>query len=674
MRKLMLSGMMLLSLAGAALSQAPTTKVANTDWLFLGNGPDMQHHADLGQINRTSVSKLGLAWAVDMPTTNGLVGNPLIKDGVIYQGGPFGQIYANDLKTGKQLWVFKAEMPVTGTSFSNYIAYHMNRGIALSGDDVIIAANCDLIAVDQKTGKQHWRSQSCDAKGDDVGITAAPRVGDGLVFTGNACMDAGDGRGFVDAFDIRTGERKWRFYTAPSDPSKPQDSPLYEMAAKTWGEDWYGKTKGCASVWEAITFDQKLHQVYIGTGGPSPWQPSNRGKNAGDELFTNSIVALDASTGAYKWHFKQVPHDAWNYEASNGIMVADLPEKGGPSRVVLNVPKNGFGYVLDAQTGKFLRGANIEPVQWAKGLDANGRPIINPAAEYWKNGTNKGLVQYSHGWEALAYDPAAHTVFIPATVMPMQVSYDPKAVVGGTELDYYYGSRAGLPVYGEVVAWDPVANKVKWRAPKAPLPMNGGLLHLAGGLVFQGMADGRLVAYDSRTGKEVWSHQTGGAIRSAPSSVMIDGVQYIVIATGNGAGAATGYVANYVATPEARTRPRLLAFRLGGDAPYPALATIRPVPEPRVARQDAQQAKIGEKLFAAYGCEVCHGIEAVAPGGRAPSFLYMPPANAAMFRTVVKGGALQATGMPQFADMPDEDLNALFAYIINRAWEAHEHK
>jgi quinohemoprotein ethanol dehydrogenase len=275
----------------------------------------MQHHAELGQINRASVSKLGLAWAVDMPTTNGLVGNPLIKDGVIYQGGPFGQIYANDLKTGKQLWVFKAEMPVTGTSFSNYIAYHMNRGIALSGDDVIIAANCDLIAVDQKTGKLHWRSQSCDAKGDDVGITAAPRVGDGLVFTGNACMDAGDGRGFVDAFDIRTGERSWRFYTAPNDPSKPQDSPLYEMAAKTWGEDWYGKTKGCASVWEAITFDQKLHQVYIGTGGPSPWQPSNRGKNAGDELFTNSIVALDARTGAYKWHFKQVPHDAWNYEA-----------------------------------------------------------------------------------------------------------------------------------------------------------------------------------------------------------------------------------------------------------------------------------------------------------------------------------------------------------------------
>jgi quinohemoprotein ethanol dehydrogenase len=278
---------LVLSLAGAALSQAPATTAANTDWLFLGNGPDMQHHAELGQINRVSVRKLGLAWAVDMPTPNGLVGNPLIKDGVIYQGGPFGQIYANDLKTGKQLWVFKADMPVAGTSFSNYIAYHMNRGIALSGDDVIIAANCDLIAVDQKTGKQRWQAQSCNSE-EMYGITAAPRVGDGMVFTGNNCMDSGESRGFVDAFDAATGKHRWRFYTVPGDPAKPQDSPLYEGAAKTWGTDWYAKSKGCGSVWDSITFDPVLHQVYIGVGGASA---------AGKSMKTLHQINMNSKSG-----------------------------------------------------------------------------------------------------------------------------------------------------------------------------------------------------------------------------------------------------------------------------------------------------------------------------------------------------------------------------------------
>lgn len=664
----------------AASACGGSGSTGDTDWELLGNSPEMQHHSGLEQINRDTIGKLELAWWVEMPTQDGLVGNPLVKDGRIFQGGPDGQIFANDLKTGRLLWSYSDDK--TGRDDLSLVGYwgrRMNRGAALSGGNVIIGTgDCRLIAVDQVSGKKAWEATSCDARGN-YAITAAPRVGEGLIFTGNSCMDSGSTRGFVEAFDAKTGARRWRFYTVPGDPSKPQDSPLYEMAAKTWGKDWHDRTRGCGSAWDAITYDPELHLLYIGVGGPAPFNPSMRGTGAGDELFTNSIVALDARTGEYRWHFKQVPHDAWNYDASVGIMIADLPVEGEQRRVVISVPKGGFAYVIDAKSGKFLSGQQYVPITWATGLTADGRPIINPEGQYWLRRGQENIVLPSglgaHGWEALAHDPVSKLVYIPVMSMPNLVKDAPDAILGGQTFEAYHDASADAKyqTYGEIVAWDPVKNSVAWRQ-RHPYPMNGGLLHTAGGLVFQGMAQGEIQAFDAAAGKLLWTRKIGGAVRAAPSTVMLDGEQYIIMATGNGAAAATGnMVADSNSSLEARTPPRLLAFKIGGSSAYPPFAKVEPIAAPAAPRQNAALAARGARLFEFVGCVECHGIYGNAAGGRIPNLIRTPPADFATFKAIVQEGALSRDGggMPRF-DIPEADARAIFAYLVNQAWDAHE--
>lgn len=675
-RQMWRRGMAMSASALALLAAACSRDPRNTDWPLLGNGSQMQHHADLRQINAKSIRKLGLAWAVEMPTTYGLVGNPLIEGGVVYQGGPGGRIFANDLKTGRLLWQFQADYPegsTDGQSVGGYWSRQFNRGVALYKGKVIISTgDCRLVAVDQKTGKQQWEARSCDPT-LDYGITGAPRVGGGMVFTGASNQELGTQRGYVDAFDAETGRRRWRFYTVPGDPATETD-PFYQNIAKTWGTDWYAKTHGSGSVWDAITYDETLDQVIIGTGALGPGEPSARAADAGDELFTNSVVALDAKTGKYRWHHKQVPHDGWNYEAAVGLMIADVPVDGKPRHVVVSVPKQGFAYVYDAASGKFLAGTQYVDVAWAKGLDKDGRPIENPEAMYWNRPGQDTLVlpggMGAHGWEALAFDPKTSTLYVPTMIMPVNRTAD-------GAYDWMYGQRPDAKVKpsGEVVAIDLTKNAVKWRTTTSRLPVNGGLLHTAGGLVFQGLADGRLLAFDAATGKVVWAKQTGGAIRAAPSTVMLDGEQYIVVATGNGAASASAsLVSRYASTPEARTPPRLLAFKLGGNAAYPSLAKPEPMAPPPAPRPAPALAHKGEMLFAAYQCEYCHGTDGGASVGGGVANLNRTQVDLAIFKGVVQGGDRRANGMPQFKDMPDADAEALYAYIINSAWDAHDGK
>ena len=319
-------GLVLWALTGRA---AETGVPADTEWALLGNGPEMQHHSNLAQINRKTVPNLGLAWAVDMPTRDGLVGNPLIRNGRIFQSGAHSRIFANDLRTGRLLWTHEPQ-PVgqTGT-LSEAFGLRINRGVALHDDLVIVGtADCRLVAVDQEAGEKRWEAQACETEDGEV-ITAAPRVGGGMVFTGNGCLDMGVSRGHVDAFDASTGRRLWRFYTVPGDPHEPPENELYREAAMTWGDDWYAKTRGCGSVWDAMTYDAATERLYIGTGGSAPLVPTQRGEAAGDELYTNSIVALDAKTGEYLWHFKQTPQEGWNFEAAVGDHVGNLAGVGG---------------------------------------------------------------------------------------------------------------------------------------------------------------------------------------------------------------------------------------------------------------------------------------------------------------------------------------------------------
>ncbi len=673
MRRLFLIAMLLVA---AACSRSPSAP-RNTDWALLGNSPEMQHHSDLAEINKANVSKLDLAWWVQMPLRSGLVGNPLIQNGIVFQSGPNGQIFANDVRTGKLLWNFNPEFHYVGAQHPAFLSSLGNRGLALWKDKVIVASgDCRLYAVDQKTGKKIWEAQSCDST-KLYGITAAPRVGEGLVFTGNNCMDSGQGRGYIDALDADTGKRRWRFYTVPGDPSKPQDSPLYDMAAKTWGTNWYKKTQGCGSDWDAITYDPKLHQVYIGVDGPSPFDPSLRAPDAGDELFTTSIVALDARTGAYKWHFKETPNDGWNYDACVGIMVADVPVNGKTRRTVVSTPKNGFAYVLDAETGKFISGGAYVPVTWAKGLDANGRPIVDSTGRYWLHPDGTALVEPNpmgaHGWEATAFDPKTNILYIPAMIMPAKMT-SARGAAATEGIDWFYGGDSGDPklkTSGEVVAWDLTTSSAKWRTRTSDLPMNGGLMHTSGGLVFQGQADGRLVAFDDTTGQVLWSRQTGGAIVAAPSTVMVDGEQYVIVATGNGASAVSGNItAKYNSTPATRTPPRLLAFRIGGKSAYPPLANLGPARMPPEPRLNAELAAKGQVAYR--NCATCHGQNAIdAVDGKAPNLFKLLP-NLDLMKMVVLKGALASAGMPPQPKLTEADVAAIHAYLINGAWDVYD--
>ena len=661
----------------AVKEQVPASMVGDarsTDWVLLGNSADIQHHSGLSQINTETVSDLGIAWAIDLPTRDGLVGNPLIKNGRIFQGGSQSQVFAHDLKTGKLLWTHKPLADRPPGSFLETWLRSINRGVALYEDLVIIGtSDCRLVAIDQATGAKRWETKTCDGKQNYM-ITGAPRVGGDKVFIGNSCADMGLNRGHVDAVDARTGKHLWRFYTVPGDPDKPQDSELYEMAAQTWGDGWYEKTKGCGSVWDAMVYDSELDQLIIGTGAPAPSDPTKRGKDAGDELFTNAVVALDAETGAYRWHFTQVPGDAWNYEPAVGLMTATLPIDDKDRRVVLSVPKNGFVYVLDAKTGEFISGRNYVPVNWAKGLDdETGRPIFDPAARYWEAADGESTIVVpssagAHDWTALAFDPQKNVLYVPAITMPEQFE---RTASGEYSYDYSLGSEGEQKwqAFGEIVAWDPVTQSEVWRQ-RHGLPLNGGALHTAGGLVFQGTAEGYLKAYDATSGEQLGSFAAGGAIRAAPSTVVDDGIQYIVVPAGApSSSTASSGLTDYSSTKESRSRPRLLAFVLGGNAPTPAWAAPLTFRKPPVDRYPPAVAAMGEAIYEGAGCVACHGFGGQSVGGAAADLRVRLPANLAYLKAVL-GGAFE----PRMPAVPLDDTSteALYAYLVNTAWRAYE--
>lgn len=667
--------------AGCAMDadeeQAPkpmANNVESTDWALLGNSPDMQHHSDLTQINTETVSDLGLAWAIDLPTRDGLVGNPLISNGRIFQSGSQSQVFANDLKTGELLWTYEPLAGRPPSSFLETWLRSLNRGLALYEDLVIVgASDCRLVAIDQETGIEQWQVETCDSEQAYM-ISGAPRVGGGKVFIGNSCADMGLNRGHVDAVDAKTGKHLWRFYTVPGDPKEPQDSELYEMALKTWGEGWYESTRGCGSVWDAMVYDAELDQLIIGTGAPAPADPTKRGKDVGDELFTSAVVALDAQTGAYQWHFTQVPGNAWNYEPAVGLMLATLPMNGVDKRVVLSVPKNGFVYVLDAQTGGFISGRNYVPVNWAKGLDnETGRPIFDPAARYWEAADGEPTIILpsnagAHDWTALAFDPESNVLFIPALTTPERRE---RTASGEYSYDHRH-STEGDPeweAFGELIAWDPVSQSEIWRQRLA-LPYNGGALHTAGGVVFQGTAEGYLNAYDAISGEQLGSFAAGGAIRAAPSTVVADGIQYIVVPAGApSTSAASAGLTDYSSTAESRSRPRLLAFALGGDAPAPAWAAQLTFPKPPVDRYPPEVAAMGETIYELAGCVACHGYGGQSVGGAAADLRMRLPVNLEYLKAVL--GGLLAPRMPQ-VELDDASAEALYAYLVNTAWNAHE--
>jgi quinohemoprotein ethanol dehydrogenase len=648
---------------------------AGNDWPYNDGTPEGWHYSAHTQINDRSVSRLGLAWAADIPSRSGLVGTPLVKDGVVYQSGPGGAVYANDAKTGQARWAFTPETRYDKPlSLIAFWAMHHNRGLAVDQDRVYVAAgDCRLFAIDRVTGQQAWMTEACDPT-QPYGITSAPKLGGGMVFIGNANADMNTARGFVSAFDAKTGKFLWRFWLRPGDPTKPFESAAMKMAAATWGKDYWPRSIGGAQAWDGMTYDPKLGLLYIGTNGPLPFDPTERGKDAGDELFSTAIVAVNAKTGAYVWHYTEVPHDAWEFSAVAPIQIAELPINGITRRVLMQAPKNGFFYLIDANTGKFISAGQIAAQNWATGIDqATGRPILNPETEYWKHPdretlTIPGALGAARTWAAMAYSPKTSLVYV--GTMTMAVLCQP-----GGHFDWYYSFRKDATVKGEgqLTAWDPIKQKVAWRVVRSTI-MDGGTLATAGNLVFQGTVDGAFDAFDTRTGHKLWSFKTDGAIMGAPSVAIIDGVQYIFVASGDsGASANTHSSARFNSTPTTQGPPRLLAFRLDGNANLTPKAGYGPVtlPKPWRPRQPAVLALQGAKVYEDNDCALCHGLDAFQAGRDIPDLRAASKETYAFMGDIFKGAYRQA-GMPSFENITDEDIVALQAYLTNEAWDSYE--
>jgi quinohemoprotein ethanol dehydrogenase len=665
-----------LSAASAAETPAGLSAplpASNSEWRLIGGGSFEQHFSRLRQVNETTVKDLKLAWFADMPTVDGLTGIPMVADGVVYQSGALGKVWANDVRTGKLLWSYDAQIKFPMGLVPSW-GSRLSRGLALWQDKVLKATgDCRLMALDRKTGALLWEAHACDPK-DYKTITGAPRVGGGKVFIGNANADTGVGRGYVDAYDIATGKRLWRFFTIPGDPAKGFENKAMEMASKTWGPE-YWKHSGGGTAWDGITYDPATNLVYIGTDGASPYDPKERGSSGGDELFTDAIVAVNADTGAYVWHYSTTPGDGWNYDAIVPVVLADLPIGGETRHVVMASPKNGFFYVLDARTGKLVNEPKpIVPVNWASRIDlATGRPVLLAEAKYWLMGAQGAVVSPSdngaRNWMPMSYSPQSGLAYIPAMNSP---GFMARAAGGNPAADDpYYPLKHKLPFKGTLLAWDPVKQQTRWQRDVGP-PVEGGILSTAGNLVFQGTTAGYFNAYRADTGEKLWSFPTGSGILAAASTVEIDGSQLILIAAGSGTTSWIGLTSSTL-SGKAAGPARLLAFSLNGTAHLPpANNSLQPFSKPPAPQADAVLAKQGENIFNDRGCSYCHGVELDVGAGSVPDLHRINAASYALFSQIVRGGLYKDAGMPVFADaLSEEELPALKAYIINEAWKKY---
>ena len=644
------------------------------NWAATGGSADETGYSRLTQITADNVDKLGLAWSLDLPGEVTLEATPLAVDGVLYFSGSYATVYAVDALTGKQLWKYDPEVWKKNPDKMHF-SFGANRGVAYENGKVFVAAlDGRLIALDAKTGKEVWSVQSVPQGALHIS-TGAPRTMNGKVIIGNGGADFG-ARGFVTAFDSNTGKQLWRFYTVPGTAEQNKDDPAMEAAAKTWGPDFTKGTGGGGTVWNGITFDPETNRVYIGVGNAGGYDPTIRDPNSdGDNLYTTSIVALDANTGKYLWHYQQNRRDSWDYKSTPNILMATLNVDDKPRKVLLHAPTNGFFYVLDRDTGKLVN----EPgkttlINWAKGIDMKtGRPIEEPNIRY-ETGETKiwpGTVG-GHNWQAMSYSPKTGLVYIPVQQIGARFSRRQ-----GSENSFNVMGLMIEPIseqegdgHGYLVAWDPVAQKKVWEVKNDYL-WNGGTLATAGGLVFQGTAEGMFNAYDAAGGQRLWQFDAGLGIISAPMSFSAGGKQYVSVLVGyGGTTAAYGDFMNVGWKFGAQTR-RLLTFVIDGKGklePMPGRdMKVHAVDDPAIVISEADVAA-GRAL--SVRCAACHGVGFQAAGTPGPDLRESAIAlDLASFSQLLKTGALMERGMPRFDMLKDDEIRQLHAYIRAKARE-----
>jgi len=642
------------------------------NWTGFGRTSGEQHYSPLDQVNDGTVEKLGLQWSMDLPAQNS-VSAPIAIDGVLYTATGYSVVRAIDAVTGTLKWEYDSKAAeLAGRKLRQGWGI---RGLAYGKGRIFVGTHDGrLVALDAATGKPAWTTRTLPQDNASF-ISGPPRYFDGKVIIGFGGADVSAVRGYVTTYDADTGKQLWRFYTVPGNPKDGFENKAMEMAAKTWAGEWW-KYGGGGTVWNSMTYDQETKSIIIGVGNGSPWNHKVRSSGKGDNLFLASVVALDANTGAYKWHYQVNPGESWDYNASMDMELADLQIDGKPRKVLMTAPKNGFFYVIDRTNGKLISAQPIVKISWAKGIDLKtGRPIENPDARYpdGKTFTMWPGPVGAHTWLPMAFNPKAGLMFIPA--IEMATSYNdvgitqknwvraPGNAVDGAAIPNFVVKDAG-PENGtsSLLAWDPVRQRKVWSVPN-PGPWNGGILTTGGNLVFQGRIDGTFNAYAADTGKALWQFAAQAPVTAPPISYAYKGKQYVTVLTGMGtSGAAFGALLPVNIDYRTQAR-RILTFAIGGTATIPKSdpVKIEAAADPGYAADKALADK-GMAVFARH-CAVCHGVDVIA-AGQAPDLRTSAiPVNPALFSSVVKDGMLVPNGMPRFEEFTGDELAAVRQYI-----------
>jgi alcohol dehydrogenase (cytochrome c) len=483
------------------------------DWLTYGRTYDSQRHSPLTQITKENVADLAAAWIFPIPSAGRLQAVPLVVDGVMYVSGP-NEVYALDARSGREIWSWRRQPAINRGP---------NRGVAVLGNLVYVGTpDAHLVALDARTGSVVW---DVEVASEEEGYysPAAPFAIDGKIISGNAAGDYGL-NGWLDAYDAETGKRLWRWYTIP----RPGDSDFGSWEGDSW------KTGG-GGTWLSGSYDPELNLLYWGIGNPAP--DFDGDDREGDNLYTESVVAIDAETGKRRWHFQFTPHDVHDWDSVEIPILVDGEWEGKPRKLLAHADRNGFYYVLDRETGELLHGTPfIDQLNWASGLSEDGRPIRVPGVEPTPQGnlvcpSTSGATN----WMSPAYNPATGWFYV-AVKEGCGVSYKAKQEFRPGGFGYMgtgYIESPEEPWQMYVRALDLKTGERKWEYKQIGSKQYGaGLVSMATGLIFAGDDQGFLTALDAESGEALWHFNTGMRISASPISYAVAGKQYVAISAG----------------------------------------------------------------------------------------------------------------------------------------------
>ncbi len=691
--------------APADASADPGNVEAAQNWYTGGRDKDGSYYSPLATIDAKNVKQLGFAWTYDLgEPMRGQEATPVVIDGVMYTSGTWGYVYAVDAATGKQRWRYDPKSDYF--MGRNPCCDLVNRGVAVWKGKVYVASGDGrLHALDASSGRKLWEADTIVDHKLPYSSTGAPQIAGSVVVIGNSGADMGHGavRGYVSAYDLDTGAFKWRFYTVPPAVGQPYENPELAAADKTWDKHRPAQFKGGATVWDGFAYDAASNLLYFGTANAAPYDLRQLGPAKLDSLYSACIIAVDASTGRMAWYYQTTPHDSWDYDAVQKMILADLTIDGAPRQVIMQASKNGFFYVLDRKTGQLLSAKNFAFVNWATHVDMKtGRPVTTPNSDWYEGPKTIYPAWFgAHTWNPMSYSAQTHLVYIPVIDTPTiwidllhngsQVKFvDGFFTVQGLIPDDTYDPVDSARLYGPVPdthsiaamrhvkpvrelirAWDPTAQKIAWEHETSSgiRGYDGGIMSTAGNLVFQGRGSGELWVYAADSGKVLKVIKTGSHIMAAPMTYSVNGEQFVAVQAGYGGTAITvGPIPPSSAALKYQNTNRIIAFKLGGGAVPTPPARVEPAfVQPPAQTATKAQIDAGEIKFIEE-CSRCH----VMGPSITPDLRRLNDGLHLAFKDILLKGVLAPAGMERFDDLlSNEDADNVHAYLIEQSWIAY---